>query len=271
MCANLDPRYGERYDFQTYINMDYLPATWPTALAAVYKLMAQPCSSRMPKCHRRLCLRASFPNLDEKKNPQEPSPALFNTFIQPTPSPPSLGLRPKTPTRGTPQWSYLASVRRLLFNDSSEAKQRRTSYLQTAAAISVSGSYNQLSHVCGVPVRPVTMCTSVRTAPLQAGPAQHVARVGTASITTVPLPLCCARTSFGRHLSMGLAQTDWWSTHGSWLSAPSPHMVSAHCSVSLIATPQFGGGATHTVARRLRASLLSCAKAALAVLPLVRW
>ena len=28
-------RYGERHDFQTYINMNYLLATWPTAPAAV--------------------------------------------------------------------------------------------------------------------------------------------------------------------------------------------------------------------------------------------
>ena len=44
------PRYGERHDFQTYINLNYLLATWLTALAAVYnKLMAQPCSTRIPE------------------------------------------------------------------------------------------------------------------------------------------------------------------------------------------------------------------------------
>ena len=29
--------------FQTYVNMTYLMVSWPTALAAGYKLMAQPC------------------------------------------------------------------------------------------------------------------------------------------------------------------------------------------------------------------------------------
>ena len=42
------PGYGERNDFQTYVNMNYLLATWPTAPAAVYKLIALPCFSFHP-------------------------------------------------------------------------------------------------------------------------------------------------------------------------------------------------------------------------------
>ena len=40
--------YKTNYNM-TYVDPDYLLATWPTAPAAVYKLMAQPCSTRIPE------------------------------------------------------------------------------------------------------------------------------------------------------------------------------------------------------------------------------